>query len=443
MSDEEDFMMSDGDGESYDFEFEDDDDGLADEDMNSIGDEDQSDGNGDDNDENSAEALYYNAKNTKQDDPERAIGIYEAILKIEDSNSDSSVEELIEYKFKALKQLIKIEYKLEKYDGFISHYRQIFQLDLNKITRGYVEDSLSRILDSYIGLPSNLQLDFLNTFIQDCQNGNDRLNLKANLKKIHVFIELKKLEDSKKLLNHLYELLDKMSELTKNTYLLELYSIEIQLHSDDNTPGAGTKLKELYRKTLSIQSTIPHPRINAIIKECGGKMYMKDENYEQASIEFYESFKNYDEVGNQSKRIIILKYLIITSILSNNEINKFESQETKFFLKDERILKYIKLINTFESLKHDEFMETLNLLFKLEKDDGFLIQHLKTIEKIFKLQTLINYIKPFKRLSILKICEKLNLNVEFIEDSFLNLSNNEQIKNIKLDFIEGVIYNNA
>lgn len=421
------------DAESYEFEFEDDDDVMDDDDDamdNSINDE----GQNDSDDENSAESLYYNAKNVKQDDPEKAIEVYTKILDIKDS---SSLEELIEYQFKALKQLIKIEYKLDKYDSLIGHFEKIFKLDLQKIQRGYVEDSLTRILDSYIGLPSNLQLEFLNIFIKN-YSGNDRLSLKANLKKTHVLIEMKETQEAHNLLQNLFAKLDKMSEVTKSTHLLELYSIEIQLYSDSNDIS---KLKELYNKTLSIQSTIPHPKINAIIKECGGKMYMRDENFEQASIEFYESFKNYDEIGNQNKRILILKYLIITSILSNNEINKFESQETKFFLKDEEILKYIKLISTFENLKHDEFTTTLRNLLNTEKNDEFLINHLRKVEKIFKLQTLIHYIKPFKRLSVSKLCERLGLDYDFIEDSILNLVNNDQLKNIKLDLLEGVIYN--
>lgn len=430
MSDEEDFMMSDA--ESYEFEFEDDDDVMDDDDAmnNSINDEDQNDSD----DENSAESLYYNAKNLKQDDPEKAIEVYSKILDIKEA---SSHEELLEYQFKALKQLIKIEYKLDKYDALIAHFERIFKLDLKKLQRGYVEDSLSRLLDSYIGLPANLQLEFLNIFINN-YSANDRLSLKANLKKTHVLIEMKETQEAHSLLQNLFAKLDKMSEVTKSTHLLELYSIEIQLYSDSNDIS---KLKELYNKTLSIQSTIPHPKINAIIKECGGKMYMRDENFEQASIEFYESFKNYDEIGNQNKRILILKYLIITSILSNNEINKFESQETKFFLKDEEILKYIKLISTFENLKHDEFTTTLQNLLETEKSDEFLIHHLRKIEKIFKLQTLIHYIKPFKRLSVSKLCERLGLDYDFIEDSILNLVNNDQLKNIKLDLIEGVIYN--
>lgn len=433
MSDEEDFMMSDA--ESYEFEFEDDDDDDMMGDASMDNSMDNQDGDGSD-DENSAESLYYNAKNIKQDDPEKSIEIYRKILDIKDADS---LESLVEYQFKALKQLIKVQYKLDKYDSFVSDFEKIFKLDLQKIQRGYVEDSLSRILDSYIGLPPALQLEFLNIFITN-YTGNDRLSLKANLKKTHVLIDLKQNKEAHELLQFLFSKLDKMSEVTKSTHLLELYSIQIQLYSDSNDIP---KLKELYNKTLSVQSTIPHPRINAIIKECGGKMYMRDENFERASIEFYESFKNYDEIGNQSKRILILKYLIITSILSNNEINKFESQETKFFLKDEEILKYIKLINTFEKLEHDAFTETLKNILSLEQKDEFLVQHLRKIEKIFKLQTLIHYIKPFKRLSVSKLCERLSLDYDFIEESFLNLLNNGQIKNIKLDLIEGVVYNEA
>lgn len=48
------------------------------------------------------------------------------------------------------------------------------------------------------------------------------------------------------------------------------------------------KLKELYIRALAIKSAIPHPRIMAIIRECGGKMHMHERLWSDAATDFFE-----------------------------------------------------------------------------------------------------------------------------------------------------------
>lgn len=424
MSDNEDFMMSDGD--SYEFEFEE---------------------SGDEEDQSMVESnetedfsiLYDNGKSIKNDDPEEAIKIFGKILDIENNGGN---ENLNLYQFKSFKQTLKILYKLSKFDEFIAIFKKLSQFQyLSNLKKNYIDDSFSRMIDFYIGFSNNSrQLEFLNVLIDDFDyQFNERFLMKVNLKKVQILLTLKKFDLVLTLLNELYlKINETIPEISKNTYLLELYSIEIQVYTETDNIN---KLKELYNKTLSIQSTIPHPRIFAIIKECGGKMYLRDENYELATNEFYESFKNYDEIGNHFKRINLLKYLIISSILSSNEIKKFESQETKFFLNDENILDYILFIKRFENLENEEFETIFNKLIKTDSNDLILINHLYKVERIFKLKLLVHYIKPFKKLSLIKLSENLKLPIDSIEDIMLNLKNNGELQNVKLDLIDGIIYN--
>lgn len=419
MSDEDDFMMSDA--ESYEFEFEDDE-----------GEDQEMEASGVDEDEHSPEVLYYQAKNVKQDDQEGALKLFTDVFGTEGDGTD-----VVEYKFKSLKQILKVLYKLDRADEMSDWLNKLLALPLNKLQKSYVEDSFSKMLDSYTGLPSEEQLHFLETFL-DKYRKSDRLMIKAWLKKIAVLLEMHQLDRILGNLKMLYERLETMPEMTKNAYLLELYAVEIQAYSEKNDIP---KLKELYKKTLSIQSTIPHPRINAVVKECGGKMHLRDEEYELASDEFYESFRNYDEVGNQKKRIQVLKYLIISSILNNNEINKFESQETKYFLKDEEILKYVKLVHSFEELDNKRFAQLHSELLNTEKSDPFMTQTLGKVESVLKLKMLIHYIKPFKRLTLEKLSRNLRISSDDIEDIFLKLRNNGEVTKVRLDLVDGIIYN--
>jgi COP9 signalosome complex subunit 2 len=50
--------------------------------------------------------------------------------------------------------------------------------------------------------------------------------------------------------------------------------------------------------------------------------------WNKASEDFFESFRNYDEAGSQ-QRIHVLKYLVLANMLTGSEVNPFDSQETK------------------------------------------------------------------------------------------------------------------
>ena len=66
---------------------------------------------------------------------------------------------------------------------------------------------------------------------------------------------------------------DGSDDMKKGTQLLEVYALEIQIHTELKDNKA---LKALYKKALEVKSAIPHPRIMGIIRECGGKMHMME-----------------------------------------------------------------------------------------------------------------------------------------------------------------------
>ena len=66
----------------------------------------------------------------------------------------------------------------------------------------------------------------------------------------------------------------------------------------------------------------------AIIRESGGKIAMRNKNWEQALDEFHNAFQLFQDLGDfRAKQI--LKYLVLAGILSGSEINPFESKEAK------------------------------------------------------------------------------------------------------------------
>lgn len=70
--------------------------------------------------------------------------------------------------------------------------------------------------------------------------------------------------------------------------------------------------------------------ICVFFSECGGKMHLREGEFEKAHTDFFEAFKNYDESGSP-RRTTCLKYLVLANMLMKSGINPFDSQEV-FFL---------------------------------------------------------------------------------------------------------------
>ena len=50
-------------------------------------------------------------------------------------------------------------------------------------------------------------------------------------------------------------------------------------------------------------------------------------DWNAAQTEFFESFRNFDEAGSP-QRIQVLKYLVLSNMLAQSDIDPFEAQET-------------------------------------------------------------------------------------------------------------------
>ena len=158
--------------------------------------------------------------------------------------------------------------------------------------------------------------DFYSKTLESFQStNNERLWLKTNIKLAKLFLDRKDYGPVAKKLKELHkacEREDGTDDPSKGTYSLEIYALEIQMYAETRN---NKQLKRLYERALKVRSAVPHPKIMGIIRECGGKMHMSEENWKDAQSDFFESFRNYDEAGSL-QRIQVLKYLVLTTMLN-------------------------------------------------------------------------------------------------------------------------------
>ncbi|CAI9768606.1 unnamed protein product [Fraxinus pennsylvanica] len=362
------------------------------------------------------ENQYYNSKGSVETDPEAALEAFAKVVRMEPDKA--------EWGFKALKQTVKLYYKLGKYKEMMDAYRDMLTYIKSAVTRNYSEKCINNIMDFISGSAGqnfSLLKEFYQTTLKALEEAkNERLWFKTNLKLCKIWIDMGEYGRMSKILKELHKSCKKedgTDDQKKGTQLLEVYAIEIQMYTETKN---NKKLKELYQKALSIKSAIPHPRIMGIIRECGGKMHMAERQWTEAATDFFEAFKNYDEAGNH-RRIQCLKYLVMANMLMISEVNPLDGQEAKPYKNDPEILAMTNLIAAYQRNEILEFEKILKSNRRTIMDDPFIRNYIEDLLKNVRTQVLLKLIKPYTRIRIPFISKELNVPEKDVEELLVSL----------------------
>lgn len=352
------------------------------------------------------ENQYYNSKALKDSDPKQALESFQKVLELEK-------DEKGDWGFKALKQMIKINFKLNNYEEMMSRYKQLLSYIKSAVTRNYSEKSINSILD-YISTSHRMELlqEFYETTLEALKDAkNDRLWFKTNIKLGKLYFDrgdFIRLSNILKQLHLSCQNDDGTDDLKKGTQLLEIYALEIQMYTVRKN---NKELKKLYTQSLHIKSAIPHPIIMGVIRECGGKMHLREGEYEKAHTDFFEAFKNYDESGSP-RRSTCLKYLVLASMLMKSDINPFDSQEAKPYKNDPEILAMTNLVTAYQNNDIVGFEKILNDNRNSIMDDMFIKEHIEDLLKNIRTQVLTKFVKPYTQVRLDLISKELNLDFD-------------------------------
>lgn len=365
------------------------------------------------------ENMYYTAKSKKEDDPEQALKEFKAIIDKEEEKGD--------WGFKALKQSTKLLFLvLKRPNEAFETYRELLTYTKSAVTRNYSEKSINGILD-YVGGGKGgpIEVDILEKFYQATKDAlveakNERLSAKTNLKLAKLWLDRKEYTRLARLLRDLANATaanESDDQSQKGTQLLEIYALEIQMYNETRN---FKKLKEIYNAAASVRSAIPHPRIMGVIKECGGKMWMGERQWNKASEDFFESFRNYDEAGSP-QRIQVLKYLVLANMLTGSEVNPFDSQETKPYKNDSQIKAMTDLVDAYQRREVHTAEKILRENRSTIMDDAFIRLYIGELLRSLRTQYLIDLIKPYTRLELSFLAQQLNVAKDEVEELLIGL----------------------
>eukprot|EP00887_Chlorella_sp_A99_P001483 scaffold8.g1483.t1 len=171
------------------------------------------------------ENQYYKSKGLlESDELQEALAGFEQVLNMEDGKG--------EWGFKALKQVIKIQYKLGAHAKMLEAYRSLLD-HASVVTRNAAEKKINSVLD-HVSQSTDTRLlqDFYSlTLASLAESKNERLWFKTNMKLANLWVSLRELGKAARVLRELHascQTEDGRDDLRKGTQLLEIYAGEIQ-----------------------------------------------------------------------------------------------------------------------------------------------------------------------------------------------------------------------
>ncbi|CAF4317117.1 unnamed protein product, partial [Adineta steineri] len=131
------------------------------------------------------------------------------------------------------------------------------------VTRNESEKTINSIIDQVL---TTEKLDLIENFYDITLNAlkeakNNRLWFKVYLKLGKIYEEKQDYVKLQKIIKELYnscETPEGIDNQNRGTQLLEIYALEIQMHTSQKN---NKRLKQLYEASLHIKSAIPHPLI--------------------------------------------------------------------------------------------------------------------------------------------------------------------------------------
>eukprot|EP01121_Diplochlamys_sp_Union-15-3_P018783 TRINITY_DN6910_c0_g1_i1.p1 TRINITY_DN6910_c0_g1~~TRINITY_DN6910_c0_g1_i1.p1 ORF type:complete len:460 (-),score=96.22 TRINITY_DN6910_c0_g1_i1:31-1380(-) len=377
------------------------------------------------------ENKYFEAKDIAENDLKSGLKAFEEVLELEKDLEDSAKGN---WGFKALKRIVKINYQLKNYEKTKETYEKLVTQYSDLLVEN--EKAMNNLLDFIANAPIIKELfDFTLAVLN--KKGNKKACLRLELRLAKVLLQRKDFSTLEKSLERMHQdcqLPDGSDDPSKGNQLMDIYALKIAMYTERNNQR---KLKELYEKALQIKG-LCNPRISGIIHECGGKMHMRERNWQDANTDFFEAFKNYDDAGIRKQSYQCLKYLVLANMLSGSKINPFDEQRAKSYQNHPEIKSMIELIEAYQSNKIRDFEKILKDNEAAILGDDFIKDYIEDLMKKLRSQVLLKLIKPYTNISLKFISGELNIKPIDVENLLVELILDNQIRG-QIDQIKQIL----
>eukprot|EP00457_Paulinella_chromatophora_P006766 gb/GEZN01006785.1/.p1 GENE.gb/GEZN01006785.1/~~gb/GEZN01006785.1/.p1 ORF type:complete len:465 (+),score=56.78 gb/GEZN01006785.1/:188-1396(+) len=219
----------------------------------------------------------------------------------------------------------------------------------------------------------------------------------------------------------------------KGSELLAIYALELKMAS---ATANSVRMRELYERTRDLTAAVKDPKVQSVIKECWGKMFGDEGNWQRAYTEFYSAFTSYQEAAEQVSAKRALKYTVMANMLCKGIGNPFAAREARVYQNDPDIVPIINLRTAYEKRDVELFAKSL-ATFNLTADD-FIKSHMKSTIEEFQRLTTLRILKSYRRIRISELAAKLQITSDETEALLIQLILDSKLE-AKIDQVKGIL----
>ncbi len=441
MSSEEEYNYEDESGEDYVYS---DDDGGNDSDQSSeIGSDVE------------LENKFWEADGCKNDEPTEALKLFKEYLvneenRVKDPNKQRlEHEEVGSLRFHALQEVILLSNNFKQYEDMLTNYQLLLDF-LPNVTRNERSSAISNIISSLSANSSSklvgqerdheivMKIYEMTLAVLEESNIDSSLTFSTKKKLGMLYLEKKDYPKALSIARELHQMCkvngqDDVS--SKSEWLLEMYSLEIQIC---NAMNDSDRVKSIFAKTSMLSNAIKDPRTMGVIHESGGKMYMKEKNWNEAYNQFFDGFKNYQETGDPRAQSC-LKYVVLANMLASSDINPFDGREAKAYQDYPQVKAVIELRKAYEDGDAKLFEKSLRNKDANLMEDEFLVPFIEPLMLEIRSKVLRKMVKPYKSVRLNFISRHLNVPDEDVEAIVMRLIMDGMLVG-KIDQINGILH---
>ena len=372
------------------------------------------------------EDNYLQADNA--DDP---IQAYRDVIDLEISNSDERKWAYKSYEKLALifiKKMNKDEFK-KSVENIANFYSKVEDCDKQDTIRELCSEI--RILTD-----TNLKIDLFKILLQYLKdNGIIREYFFVGVELCKLYSFNKKFEDLKELLPTLMEDVDNYEdkEMVKNIKL-ELIIMKMQKFKHE---GNTIDLKSLYLEAnkLMIDQVFEDKFLTGIINEEGGKIAMRQKEFDKALAKFKFAFHSYRDTGNEEEAVTVLKYAFIVSLLVLDSSTIVTKEEANLYSKHKSLMNLVSLFDAYNALDIKKVIEIWNKDIIPNERDKFIQENKDDILYNIRINYVVRKLKAFKNCKFEMIEKEIGVKNDELMGMIMNIAKN-QIAKIKINFVK-------
>ena len=323
------------------------------------------------------------------DDP---IQAYKEVIELEISNSSEH-----KWSFKCYEKLALIYIKksnVAEYENSVKNIAQFY----SKIEDRDKQDTI-RELCSEIRMLTDLKLkiDFYQILSKHLkENGITREYFYVGVELCKLFSLNKKYDELKKIVPSLYEDVDNYEEkeMVKNIKL-ELIIMKMQIFKHE---GNTIDIKSLYldAQKLMVDQVFEDKFLTGIINEEGGKISMRQKEFDKALEKFKFAFHSYRDTGSEEEAVTTLKYAFIVSLLVLDSSIIVTKEEANLYSKHESLMKLVSLFDAYNGLDIQKMMEIWKKDIVAKEKDKFIQENKEDILYNIRINYVVRKLKAFK-----------------------------------------------